>query len=100
MWALLVGFLMPLLIAVLQRSTWPLQLRAGIAFIVCAIAGGVTAWLAGDFDANDVVSSILVVLTTALATYKGLWKPTGFAGSIESATSPSAPQEAGSPPEG
>lgn len=92
MWALLVGFLMPLLISALQQSTWSNPLRAGIAFLACAIAGGVTAWLAGDFKTTDIVSAVLVVLTTALATYKGLWKPTGVAPAIESRTSPSRPE--------
>ena len=97
MWALLVGFLMPLLISALQRSTWPNPLRALIAFLACAVAGLVTAWLGGDFNTTDIVSAVLVVLTTALATYKGLWKPTGVSPRIESATGGGSADEPSGP---
>jgi NO-binding membrane sensor protein with MHYT domain len=65
-----------------------------VAFAVCVVAGFGTVWLAGKFNTADIVSSILIVLVTALSTYKGLWKPTGIAGKVETATSPS--QEVGS----
>lgn len=88
MWALLVGFVLPLVISALEQSTWSNGIRSAVAFVVCVIAGGITAWIAGDFDTNDIVTAALIVLTTALATYKGLWKPTGIAPKIEAATSP------------
>jgi hypothetical protein len=88
MWSLLVGFFLPLVIAAIQRASWSNPVRAAVAFVSCVVAGLGTVWLAGNFNTKDIVSSILVVLVTALATYKGLWKPSGVGPQIESATSP------------
>jgi hypothetical protein len=88
MWSLLVGFFLPLAISAIQQADWSNPVRAAVAFVVCVLAGLGTVWLAGDFDTTDVVSSVLLVLVTALATYKGLWKPAGVTPAIEAATSP------------
>lgn len=88
MWSLVVGFFMPLIIAAVQRSSWSNPVRALVALVMCIIAAFGTVWLAGDFNTDDVVSSILLVLVTSIATYKGLWKPTEVAPKIEAATSP------------
>ena len=92
MWTLLVGFFMPPVIAVIQQAHWAVRLRALVTFAVCVVASLVTVWLTGEFNTKDVVASILTVLVTALATYRGLWKPTGVAPSIEAATSPTSPE--------
>jgi ABC-type uncharacterized transport system permease subunit len=88
MWSLVVGFFMPLVIAAVQRSTWQPPLRALVALIMCIIASLGTVWFAGEFNTDDVISSILLVLVTSISTYKGLWKPTAVAPKIEAATSP------------
>jgi len=88
MWSLIVGFTMPLVISVIQQPKWADPLRASVTFVACAIAGGGTAYFAADLDGRTFVSSSLVVLTTALATYKSFWKPTTIAPKIEAATSP------------
>lgn len=88
MWSLIVGFLLPPALAIVQQSKWPDSVRAIVAFIACAVAGAVTAYLQGDLNLERWVESALVVLVTAIATYKGFWKPT-VAPAIESATSPS-----------
>lgn len=88
MWSLLVGFFLPLAISAIQRASWSNPVRAAVAFGVCVLAGLGTVWLAGNFSTKNIVSSVLLVLVTALATYKGLWKPSGVAPAIETATSP------------
>jgi len=95
MWSLLVGFFMPLVIAAVQRSTWTNPVRALVALLMCIVAAFGTVWFAGEFDTNDIISSILLVLVTSIASYKGLWKPTAVAPKIEAATSPTPQPEAG-----
>lgn len=88
MWALLVGFAAPLLVAVVQRPGWSEGLRALVTAGFSVVAGTGTVWLTGSMDGRSVISSILLVLVTSIAAYKGLWKPTGVAPKIETATSP------------
>lgn len=88
MWSLLVGAVMPLVVAVAQQPKWTEKTRAIVALVACLAAGGVTAWLSGDLNAKGVTSAVLTVLVAALATYKGFWKPTGFAPAVEVRTSP------------
>lgn len=86
MWSLLVGFFLPLVISAIQRASWSNPVRALVALGACVVAALGTVWLAGDFNTKDIVSSVLLVLVTALATYKGLWKPTGVSPGIEAHT--------------
>jgi hypothetical protein len=88
MWALIVGFVMPLLIAIVQRSTWTQPVRALVMAVSSVIAGGLTAYFAGDLNGVDVTTAILLVAVTAIASYKGFWQPTTVAPKIEAATSP------------
>ena len=96
MWELLIGFLSAtFVLPVLQQPRWSQRARALCTFVYCTIVGLGTAYLTGSFDGTgDLrtgVSSILFVLVTAVASYKGFAKPAGIAGAIESATSPPPP---------
>lgn len=90
MWAIIVGFLTPPVLSILQRPTWAEHWRAILTFVWCSVTGTVTAYFAGGFTGKSVVTSILLVMVTAISTYKGLWKPTGISPKIEGATSPNA----------
>lgn len=93
MWSLLVGFFLPLAIAVIQQPKWSAPVRAAVTFVVCALAGAGTAYLNGSFEGRPLISTILLVLVTALSSFKGLWKPTEIAGSVERLTSPGSPTD-------
>ena len=86
MWSMIVGFFMPLLIAVLEQSKWSNALRAVVAFVACAIAATITVVVAGDLNTKTWVTSALTVLVAAIATYKMWWQPVGIAPTIEKAT--------------
>jgi small basic protein len=88
MWALIVGFVMPLVIAVVQRSTWTQTVRALVMAVSSLIAGGLTAYFAGQLNGVDVTTSVLIVAIAAIASYVGFWRPTTVAPKIEAATSP------------
>ena len=90
MWSLIVGFFMPPVQAVIQQTNWSSRLRAGVNFVACFVAGVGVAFFQGDFTGRRVVGSVLVVLVTTIAVYKGTWKPTGVAPAIEKATSPNS----------
>lgn len=86
MWSLVVGFALPPVLSIVQQSSWSSQIRAVVAFLACAIAGAGVAYFQGDLTGRRFVEAGLVVLVTAVATYRNFWKPTLVAPKIESAT--------------
>lgn len=91
MWALIVGFLSPLLIAVVQQPRWSNRFRVLVTVVWSAVAGAGTAYFAGEFSGRGVVSAGLVVCVTAIATYSNLWKPSRIAPMIEAKTTVGGP---------
>lgn len=96
MWELIGGFVSAtLVLPVIQQPRWTSRTRAAVTFVYAVIVGLVTAYLTGAFEGvHDVrtgVSSVLLLLVTAVASYRGFAKPTGIAPSIERATSPNQP---------
>jgi hypothetical protein len=77
------------------QTHWQTALKAAVAFVACAIAAVPTAYLAGDLNGSDWFTSAVVILTIAVATFQGFWKPTGIAPAIEANTNVSS----GSPPD-
>lgn len=86
MYSLLVGFVLPPALAIVQQAHFSDRLRAAIAFVACVIAGAGVAFFQGDLTGKRLVSAALIVMTTGLATYRNFWKPTGIAPAIEDVT--------------
>lgn len=97
MWALLVGFVAPPGISVLQQPHWSARTRALLTLAFCMLAGTGTAYWGGHLDGRNVLASILVVLVTATTTYRNLWHPVGISPAIELATSPKSGRPPGQP---
>jgi len=89
MWLLVVGTLVPLVIAAVEQARWSIPVRAVVGMVIAAAAGVITTWIVGDVDdTRSFVTGALLTLVTSIATYFGFWKPTGIAPRIEAATSP------------
>lgn len=93
MWELIVGFLSAtLVLPLIQQPHWTARTRASVTFVYAIVVGLVTAYLTGAFagvhDFRTGVSAVLLMLITAIASYRGFAKPTGIAPAIERATSP------------
>ncbi len=86
MWALIVGFFLPPVIALIQQPGWSSRVRSVVAFVACAVAGAGTAYFQGDLTGRRFVEAGLVVLVTAMATFRNFWKTTGITPMIEEAT--------------
>ena len=86
MWSLIVGFVLPPVLSVVQQSGWSDRLRAIVAFLACALAGAGVAYFQGDLTGRRFVEAGLVVLVTAVATYRNFWRPTGVSPAIETKT--------------
>lgn len=88
-WNFIVGAGLPLLIAVLQRPTFPAAARSMITVATCAIAALIEVHLVHGLHIDGhLFSSILQVTASAIIFYKGVWQPTGLAPVIEAKTSP------------
>lgn len=91
MWNMIVGFLMPNVVALIQQPRFSTQARAAITALASVLGGLGTAYFTDQFTIGDVVGSILVTGVAAITFYKGFWKPTGVAVGIENATSKTPP---------
>jgi len=86
-WGLLLGFLAPLAIAIIQQPTWPKGARWIVGWACAVVIGLVTCLANGDFGHGaTVLRTVVLVIAASQATYTG-WKA-GVAPKIESATSP------------
>jgi hypothetical protein len=93
MWNLIVGFLSAtFVLPVIQQPRWSNAKRAGTTFGYSVIVGLGTAFFTGAFghlaDVRAGISSVLLTLVAAIASYRGFAKPIGVAPAIEAATSP------------
>lgn len=88
MWSLIVGFGLPLVIAVLQRPTFTGPIRTAISVTAALVAAVPTAYFAGDLTGKTWVSTALVITVTSISTYQMLWRQIKVAPWIEAKTSP------------
>lgn len=89
-WAMLAAVVTPLLTSVAQRPSWPKRVRVAISVAVSVVVALVTLLANGAFNEGPqtVLSIIALVVVTSAASYRNIWKPSGIALAIESATSP------------
>lgn len=85
------AFVLPLVMAVIIQSNWSRGLQATATFVVAMLVVFAKEVLSGNLmDVPDpilqFIASSLVVFTLTIPAYYGLWKPTGIASGVESAT--------------
>lgn len=90
-WNMIIGFLLPNVISVVQQPRFTPPIRACVTAVACIIGGVGTSYFNGEFDATGLVSSMLTIGVAAITFYKGFWKPTGVAPALENATSKTPP---------
>jgi hypothetical protein len=101
--AIIVGFFLPLLLAIPMQDHWPDTIRTLFSVGAYAGAGAIVASTAGTLTGKSFWQATLEVLTLGVVGYQGVWKPSGVAPAIEAATStkpPSSQAPATPPPAG
>lgn len=88
MWQLIIGALVPPLIAVAQRPKFPGWLRVSVMLVVAVVASLVTLAVQSDLDWHNWSRTVGLVIVGAIAAYHGIWQPSGIAPAIEAATTP------------
>lgn len=84
----LVGGFLPMLVAVVNRSTWAPAVKGLVVVASSIAAGAVTAWLSGQLTGLRWTESALIIAGAAVVAYRHFWQPTGIAPAIEQATTP------------
>lgn len=74
MWALIVGFISPIVLNFIISALWPSWVKSLIAFGFSAVVGVITALIAGAFQGLSIVSTILLVLVVSITSYQNFWK--------------------------
>lgn len=74
MWAVVVGFFMPLIINFVVSAKWSPAAKALVSFGVSAVVGAITAWLTGAYTGLGIPSAILLTFVVAIAAYSQFWK--------------------------
>lgn len=97
LWSAIVGFIMPNVLAVIQQPGWSSRTRSLLAFVAALGAAAGTIYFRGEFNTEDILTSVLAIVVTAQATYQGLWKPSGVAPAIEQKTSSPLPTQSSTP---
>jgi hypothetical protein len=85
-WALVVGFFLPLILSVVQKSYWPSPLKAMVCLCGCAVAACGTLYFQHRLTLENLPASLLSILAATVVFYKLYWHPSGIADSIEKAT--------------
>lgn len=94
--ALMAGLVTPLITAVIQRPTWPRELRFMVGLAV-AVAAAFFVWLfqnsldLSDWGWRDYIKVFGALFISQYSSYMLVWKDT-LAGKIEEATTPAAAQ--------
>lgn len=91
LWAIAVAFFSPLAIAVVVQAHWSPRTKSVAAFVFYFAVAAVTAAVAGEFTATNIIHFLLLVFVMASASYQHLWHPTGVAPAIEAATGAAPP---------
>ena len=74
MWAVIVGFVSPLVLNFLVNATWPAWAKALAAFGFSALVGTITAVLTGAYEGLGIPSAILLTAVVSISAYEAFWK--------------------------
>lgn len=87
MWTILVGFLLPNAIALVNQSHWAKPLKAIVSFAVCIVTAIIDVLIQGNWNGHDIGRTLVLVAFVAYTSYQLFWKPSTIAPQIEAATS-------------
>jgi peptidoglycan/LPS O-acetylase OafA/YrhL len=89
--AAVIGFALPLVVAVVQQHHWPRWLKTIIG-VVCALAASIaTPAIYTNLTWHTWGTSFVVILVAMLTTYRNVWEPVGATPFIEAKTTIGSP---------
>lgn len=86
--AVIGGIVLPLLVAIVTRADAPPAVKAVVNGLLAAVAAWVATVIPGTpIDLKSALVTIGIAWGTSIASYFGLWKPSGVTDAVASATS-------------
>ncbi len=85
-WSVLVGALLPLAVAIVNRKGWPKWAKALCSVICCILASVGTVWLAGRFNVHDLAGTLVVVAAATYSSFHWVWQQAGVTQTVEAKT--------------
>jgi hypothetical protein len=85
---LIIGFLSPLVISVINRPTWDSKVKVLVMVLFSVASGFLTALFSDELNPEDLTSTILTIMVASIVSYHGIFKPSEVAPKIERVTSP------------
>lgn len=89
LWASVVGFLVPIVTAIIIRQGWSAAAQSVANFFVAAVAAVGTQYFEGNLASGNLdglVRTFLIVFVASIASYHGFMRPTNIAPKIEALT--------------
>ncbi len=87
-WAVVSGFLMPLVIACIQQPHWKTEFKTAIGFLACVVCAVIQLSIEGKLDTRNFFPTVVLVLTVSVGTFHHFWEKLGITSAIEKGTSP------------
>lgn len=87
--AVIIGFFMPAAIEAINRRTWPSELKAASAFVLCIPGSLLAVYVAGQWNTatfDEWLRTFLIIFFVAIAMHRWYWKPSGISDAIAKAT--------------
>lgn len=91
MWTILAGFLLPILVAMINQSHWSKILRAIVSFAICIAVAVVDVLIQGNWNGHDLTRTLVLIAFVAYTSYQLFWRPSAIAPTIEANTSTNRP---------
>lgn len=85
-YTVVLGVLLPLAIAAVNRTAWVSSLKSVSALVICLVAAGLELGVKGQFSLTTLPANLLTIFFLVVTSYQGLWKPTGIAEAVEKKT--------------
>jgi len=82
-WAAGVGFVLPILVAIINREEWKPWLKAVVSLLASVAGGTVTALLGGEFTGANWLTAIGVAFGASQVFYHTWWKNSDITSWIE-----------------
>lgn len=97
LWDIVLGILLPLVIAIVTRATWSSRLKTVVMLVFVLVTTVIAELFAGRLQQPDgwrgLIASVLVVFLLTVTTYRHVYKPAGVTTRLEALTTP-APRRA------
>lgn len=83
MWMMILGIILPLIIAKINSPDWQSGTKSFVAFGVVLIVATGHVFFIGHWDSINWMQTVMKIFFITIVTFQGFWKPTGIADRIE-----------------